>query len=126
MNAPLAHPLVADGFSEEWTFDEMEIEVDGMFIDGGFSGTAVLALNNPSDRDFYVRRILVAAHLKERWVRSSGFLDSRRRETILRLDPVDLKANPDPDMTWLFEKLRTAIEADEGAAEWFRQQLGDE
>lgn len=126
MNAPLAHPLVADDWSTEYEFSEMEIRLSGITLDGGFYGTATLALNNPDDRDFYVKSIAVKGHTKEPFWRSYGYRDSRRMETVLLLDPADLRANPDPDKSWLLAQLRTAIEADEGAAEWFRQQLGDE
>ncbi len=126
MNAPLAHPVVADDWSTEWTFDELELRLSGITIDGGFSGTAILALNNPYDQDFYVKSIALKGHTKEYWTRSYGYRDSFRKETVPLLDPAELRANPDPDKEWLLAHLRTAIESSEQAAEWFRKELGGE
>lgn len=69
MNAP----ILCDQHSIEYEFEDLEIEIDGLFI-GSFYGKAELALNDPQDGDFYVKSIALRGRRRERRYRPYGLM----------------------------------------------------
>lgn len=63
--AAISRQPLADSHSITHTFEELEIEQDGLFF-GSFWGTAELALNDPANGDFFVRHIVLRGDRFER------------------------------------------------------------
>lgn len=120
----LAMAKVADNWSTEFTFEDIEISEDGVHF-GSFWGTAELALNDPRDRDFVVRHISVNGQKRERQTLNGYSLSVMKRvEAVMQLP----RPAPD-DRTFrghLFRKIADALYASREAAEHFANELEDQ
>lgn len=112
---------VADSWSTEFEFEDIEIEEDGVHF-GSFWGTAELALNDPRDGDFYVKHIAVNGQKRERRsIYGYGLTIPKRTDAVLLL-PMPAK----DDRTFkahLFRKIETALYASREAQEHFASEL---
>lgn len=115
---------LADGWSFEFEFEDIEIEEDGIHF-GSFWGTAELALNDPRDHDFYVKNIAVNGVKRERKnARTSEgfwFTHTERTDAVMIL-PMPAK----DDRTFkahLFRKIEAALYASRDAQERFASEM---
>lgn len=132
MNA-INHPLTtaklsqevrpADGWSTEYQFEDLEIREDGVFF-GSFNGTAELALNDPADRDFYVKTIAIQGVKRERQsIGGYGLTIPKRIPSVMLLRR---PATDDRTFTaHLFRRLEATLYDSEHAKEYFAAELGD-
>lgn len=107
--------------STEFDFEEIEIEEDGIHF-GSFWGTAELALNDPRDRDFYVKHIAVNGQKREREYRGGYALSIMKRTDAVMQLPMPAK----DDRTFkahLFRKIENALYASREAQEHFASEL---
>lgn len=118
-----AHQKIADDWSVEYQFEDLEIEEDGISF-GSFWGTAELALNDPQDGTFFVKHIAVNGQKRERQTLKGYSLTIMKRT-----DAVLLLTWPAQDSTTfkarLFRKLEAALYASRDAAERFAHELED-
>jgi len=118
-----AHSQIADSWSTEYEFEEIEIEEDGVHF-GSFWGVAQLALNDARDGDFYVRSLAVAGQRRER-----QNLKGYSLSVMKRTDAVVLLTMPAKDdrsfRAHLFRKLESALYASRDAQEWFQAELDE-
>lgn len=115
-------PLSQD-WGTEYVFEDIEIEEDGIHF-GSFWGVADLALNDPAERDFYVRFIVINGMRRERERRGGYDLSIMKRTEA----PLHLSRPAKDDQTFkahLFRKIENALYASEHAAERFAAELED-
>lgn len=116
-----AHARVADDFSTEYEFEDIEIEEDGIHF-GSFWGTADLALNDPRDGDFYVKHITVNGTMRQRQFRGGyELLIMKRVDAVMQL-PLPAK----DDRTFkahMFRKIEAALYASRDAQERFASEM---
>lgn len=105
---------LSDQHSIDFTFEDLEVEVDGVFF-GYFNGVAELAVNAPNEDEFYVKQINVAGVVKVKRWRSYGYSYYDRNEAMLTLDRP--QASDTSFKAELFRKLEAAIERDTDAQE---------
>lgn len=114
---------VADDWSVQFVFEDIEIEEDGIHF-GSFWGIAELALNDPADRDFYVRFLVVNGMRRERQRRGGYDLSIMKRTEA----PLMLRMPAKDNSTFkahLFRKIENALYASEHAIEHFAAELED-
>lgn len=130
MNAPFPQikesaetAKLADGWSVEYPFEDLEIREDGVFF-GSFNGTAELALNDPADRDFFVKTIAIQGVKRERQsIGGYGLTIAKRIPSVLLLRR---PATDDRTFTaHLFRRLEATLYASEHAKEHFAAELED-
>ncbi len=112
----LLRQTIADSHSVNHEFEDLEIEIDGLFF-GNFWGTAELALNDPANGDFYVKHIVLRGDRFERNPIQFGLRIRKRVPGFMAL------TRPSKDDTTfaahLFRHIEQAIYADETAdAAW--------
>lgn len=105
---------LSDHHSIDFTFEDLEIEVDGVFF-GYFNGAAELAVNAPDEYEFYVKEINVAGITKVKRWRSYGYSYYDRNEAVLTLDRP--QSSDTSFKAELFRKLEAAINSDPDAQE---------
>lgn len=105
---------LSDQHSIDFTFEDLEIEIDGVFF-GYFNGVAELAVNAPDEDEFYVKQINLAGVTKVKRWRSYGYSYYDRNEGVLSLDRP--QAGDTSFKAELFRKLEAAIEGDSDARE---------
>lgn len=116
-----AHHHPADSWSTEYQFEEIEIEEDGIHF-GSFWGTAELAINDPRDRDFYVKHIAINGQKRERQMRGGYELSIMKRTDAVLL--IRRPANDDRTFTaHLFRKIEKALYASRDAQERFASEM---
>lgn len=114
---------IADDWSAEFEFEDIEISEDGIHF-GSFWGTAELALNDPRDRDFFVKHIAVNGTMRQRQFRGGYELSIMKR-----VDAVMQIPRPAPDdrtfRGHLFRKIADALYASPEAQEHFQSEMED-
>jgi hypothetical protein len=110
-----------DSWSMSFEFEQIEIEEDGIQF-GCFSGIAELGINDPRDRDFYVKCLAIEGVKRERQTLNGYSLSiMKTRDAVLLI-----RRPAGDDRTFrahLFRKLETAIYASEDAQERFASEL---
>ncbi|RUU80483.1 hypothetical protein [Mesorhizobium sp. M7A.F.Ca.MR.362.00.0.0] len=114
--AAISRQPLADSHSINHTFEELEIEQDGLFF-GSFWGTAELALNDPANGDFFVRHIVLRG---DRFVSMPSALRPGRKARVPGFMALTRPAKDDSTFqAHLFRAIELAIYADETAqAAW--------
>lgn len=118
---PAAASMATTEWSMEFDFEEIEIEEDGIHF-GSFWGTAELALNDPANRDFYVKHIAINGQKRERQMRGGYELSFIKRTNAVLLLPRPAK----DDRTFkahLFRAIEKALYASSEAAERFAREM---
>jgi hypothetical protein len=119
----LVATMLADDWSMEYAFEDIEIEHEGVFF-GSFSGTAELVLNDPADRDFYVKTVALSGVMRERErIGGYGLTILKRKPTALLL-----RRPAKDDRTFaahLFRRIEDALYASEDAREKWLSEVED-
>lgn len=119
--ASMATTLPPDNFSVEYQFEEIEIEDGGVHF-GSFWGTAELGINDPADRDFFVKHLAISGQKRERQMRGGYELSFMKRAPAVLL--IRRPASDDRTFTaHLFRKIETALYASREAKEWFASEM---
>ena len=110
-----------DNWSMEYQFEQIEIEEDGIHF-GSFDGTAELALNDPRDRDFFVKHIAISGQKRERQTLKGYSLTIMKRTDAVLL--IRRPANDDRTFkAHLFRAIEKALYASQDAQERFASEM---
>lgn len=123
MNAAAAISRQPDSWSMSYEFEQIEIEEDGIQF-GCFSGIAELGINDPRDRDFYVKCLAIEGTKRERQTLNGYGLSIMKRTDAVLL----IRRPASDDRTFkahLFRAIETALYASEHARETFQSELED-
>lgn len=118
-----AHQKISDDWSVEYTFEDIEIEEAGIHF-GSFWGTAELALNDPRDRDFYVKHIAINGVKREREYRGGYGFSVMKRTDVVMLLPMPAK-DEQAFKAHMFRKIEAALYASRDAQERFASEMED-
>lgn len=116
-----AIPKIPDDWSTEYSFEDLEIVVDGIHF-GSFCGVAELALNDPQDGSFYVKSLAINGQKRERQTLKGYSLSIMKRTDAVLL--IRWPAKDDQSFrAHLFRRIEEALYASRDAQERFASEL---
>lgn len=119
---PDTKTALCDQHSIEYEFEDLEIEIDGLFV-GSFWGKAELAMNDARHGDFYVKHIALKGRRREKTYRPWGLMVWRYNDSWEAIPrPAD---SAQTFKAYLFRAIEARIYEDEAARAAWQSELED-